>query len=298
MSIIIAKIENDSCLFKSDTKVSLINGDKSVTGGNKLRLPPDEGVLKIHIPYSKMCIAFAGTVSICSDIIHNLCKTQPTEALRILQFLQQGLIDCNDDSEFIIGLVIDNKPQLFKIDNKGIESGETFWIGVKDAFDEFQPIFLEKNDSKSKLDKLSFAFGEMIKNSKINSIGDFIISASFRKQYDSFVYEEALESQSGYAITKIKERDSKVLSEGTAAEGAFTVSNLISDSTSKQAVCLYFQKGGLAYLFLSISALNISASPIQIKVNQIEDLKKIVSEKYGIELIGFSFKSGHIKYVE
>lgn len=41
MSIIIAKIEGNTCLFKSDTKVSILNGDNSVTGDNKLRLKPN-----------------------------------------------------------------------------------------------------------------------------------------------------------------------------------------------------------------------------------------------------------------
>lgn len=298
MSIIIAKIDNNSCLFKSDTKVSIDNGDKSVTGGNKLRLPPNEGVLKIHIPYKKICIAFAGTVSVCSDIIHNFCNKQPEKITDILQFLQQKLIEKNDDSAFIVGLVVNSKPILFKVDQKNIESGDSFWIGEKDAFNEFQSIFLNENSNKSLLDKFNFAFNEMIKNSNVPTIGDFTISAAFRKKYESFVYEETLESRSGYGKITIKESEKKILSEGTVQEGAFTTTNLISNDTAKQAVCIYFQKGGRAYLYFPLSIINKSAKPIQLSAQNIEELKKIVLEEYKIELIGFSFNLGNIRFVE
>ena len=62
MSNIIAKIEEESCLFLSDTRVSILNGDSSVTGDNKLRMNPNEGILKIHIIYPGIGIAFAGNV--------------------------------------------------------------------------------------------------------------------------------------------------------------------------------------------------------------------------------------------
>jgi hypothetical protein len=62
MSIVIAKIENNECVFLSDTKVSIDFGDKTVTGGSKLRLPPEDGVLKIQIVYKNVCICYAGNV--------------------------------------------------------------------------------------------------------------------------------------------------------------------------------------------------------------------------------------------
>ena len=134
MSIIIAKIEEESCLFLSDTRVSILNGDISVTGDNKLRMNPNEGILKIHIIHPGICIAFAGNVGFCEQIIHKICRRFPLELNEILLYLQEGLILEKDNSEFIIGSYYCNNLELYKVNDKQIEKGDSFWIGSKDAF--------------------------------------------------------------------------------------------------------------------------------------------------------------------
>lgn len=299
MSIVIAKIENNKCLFKSDTKVSINNGDKTVTGDNQLRLPPCDGILKIHILHQSICIAFAGTVEVCSQIIHDLCKIQPHCIDDILSHLQNGLIKENDNSEFIVGTYLSsNKLRLFRVDNQTIEEGTSFWIGVKEAFNEFQSYFLQKNTKDSELDWFSHCFGKMINNSEISTIGDFTIGVYFRKQNKSFVYEEYLESRSGYETIKAKANIETLLSEGTVYEGAFTTSCLISNRTDIPAVCLYFSKGLLGYFYLPISKVNNKVNPIVIANVDIQSLKQIITKEYGIELYGYSYENGHLKVIQ
>lgn len=299
MSIIIAKIEGNSCLFRLDTKVSILNGDESVTGDNKLRLPPEEGVLKIHILHQNICVAFAGTVKICCEIINRLCNKPANDKKDIFEFIQAELIQSSDDSEFIVAFLNKNRiPRLFRVDKDVIEEGNSFWIGNKDAFAEFQSYFINSDSKKSIIDRTIYSFREMIRNSKIDTIGDFVIEAYFNQPSDSFVYEEALESISGYGIIEAKANVKTTLSEGTVNEGAFIVSNLVSNRTNKPAICLFFEKGNLAFLYLPLSKTNINANPIVIENKSINELKMFVLEKFGIELFGLSMNLGQFKIVK
>lgn len=298
MSIIIAKIEDDSCVFRSDTKVSIINGDDSVTGDNKLRLNPNEGVLKVHIIHPAICLAFAGTVKVCLNIIYDLCRKLPIRLNEILTFLQESLIEYDDDSEFILGSYYFEKLELYKIGNQGIEKGNSFWIGNQDAFSEFQSYYNSDKRKKTSNDRFGKSFDDLIRFSKIPTIGDFIISSYFRNSHKCFVYEETLISTGGYGIIKVKANVPTSLSEGTVFEGAFTVTNLVSDRILRPAVCLYFQKAEIAYLYFPISNLVKSAIPIVIKDITIENLKVKVQKQYRINLIGMSLNLGHIKVVK
>lgn len=298
MSIIIAKIEDGSCVFRSDTKVSILNGDDSVTGDNKLRLNPNEGVLKVHIIHPAICLAFAGTVKVCVNIIYDLCRKLPIELNEILTFLRESLIEYDDDSEFILGSYYFEKLELYKIRSQGIEKGNSFWIGNKDAFSEFQSYYNSDKRKNSSNDRFRESFDDLIRFSKIPTIGDFIISCYFRNSHKCFVYEEALISNSGYGIIKAKANETTTLSEGTVFEGAFTVTNLVSDRIMRPAVCLYFQKGQIAYLYFPISNLVKSAIPIVIKDITLEKLKLKVYKQYGINLIGMSLNLGHIKVIK
>lgn len=296
MSIIIAKIEGNSCSFKSDTKVSILNGDKSVTGDDKIRLNPNEGVLKIHIIHPAICVAFAGNIDVCVRIIHNLCRYFPLELNEILNFLKESLFKENDDSEFILSSYYYEKLELYKISKQKIEKGNSFWIGVKEAFEEFQTYYNDE-EIKNNTNRFSESFKHLINNSKISTIGDFIISSYFRFDHKCFVYEESLFSQSGYGIIHAKENTATILSEGTTSEGSFTVTNLVSDKIMRPAICLYFDKGQLAYLYFPISNLVKKANPIIIKDISLEDLKSKVLKEDGINLIGISLNLGSIRFV-
>jgi hypothetical protein len=298
LSIIIAKKIGDTCVFKSDTKVSIESIDKTVTGNDKLRLPPEEGVLKIHILFPSICIAFAGTVDVCTNILHELCNYQPTDMNVILKFLQDGLIKANDDSAFIASFATQENLKLFKIDNEKIEEGKSFWIGVKDAFSEFQRYYLNENEDEKLNKEFSFAFSDMIRDTKIPSIGDFVIGAYYRAVNKSFVYEQGMEVKGGFRVIKAKANVPTVISEGTVNEGAFIVTRLISNRTDKPAVCLYFAKGSLGFLYLPISQINRSANPIVIKNVSLVELKNVVLKDYEIELIGFNMNLGNFKFVQ
>lgn len=297
MSIIIAKIEGNTCLFKSDTKVSILNGDNSVTGDNKLRLNPNEGVLKVHIIHPAICVAFAGNIDICTNIIYRLCRKLPVELEQILTFLQQSLLQENDDSEFILGSYYFEKLELYKIESNKIEKGNSFWIGNKSAFSEFQSYYNSDNREKLADNRFQASFDDLIRYSETPTIGDFIIGSYFKSSHKCFVYEDTFISHSGYGVIRAEANTPTVLSEGTVSEGSFTVTNLVSDGIMRPAVCLYFNKGQVAYLYLPISNMFESASAIIIENITLENLKAKILKEYGINLIGMTLNLGQIKII-
>ena len=74
----------------------------------------------------------------------------------------------------------------FELTKNTIEEGQSFWIGNKNAFEEFQSYFLKTNDKQSLLDRTVYSFREMIRNSKIDTIGDFVIG-TYYNQKKSFI---------------------------------------------------------------------------------------------------------------
>jgi hypothetical protein len=298
MSIIIVKKIENTCAFMSDTKVSIDSKDKSVTGNDKLRLPPEEGVLKIHILFQSICIAFAGTVNICTNILHNLCTYKPRDINLILKFLQDGLIQNNDDSAFIASFATPTGLKLYKVDNKKIEEGESFWIGVKDAFSEFQHSYLKENEYGKLNKNFSRAFSDMLINTSIPSIGDFVIGAYYNTENSSFIYEEGMEVKGGFGVINAKAKITTALSEGTVNEGAFVVTKLVSHRIDKPAICLYFSKGKLGFLYLPISQVNKDANPVVIKNVSIEEFKDIILKDHEIEVFGFNIDLGKFKFIQ
>lgn len=296
MSIIIAKIEGNECVFLSDTKVSIDNGDKTITGGNKIRMSPSDGVLKIHILNPRICVAYAGTVEISAKIINSFIIQKPQSLEEIVAFFQNQLKLENDNSEFILGLILDNNtPILYKINVNNIEQGKSFWIGEHDAFNEFQSYFINSDTTKSTLYNASESFREMLQNTKIATIGDFIISSYFNTRINSFIYEERAEAFGGYKTLEVKAGENVKLTEGTVSEGAFVVTNLISNHTGCPAVCLFFSKGEIGFLYIPISEQNINVKPKIITGNKSELIEKIKNE-FGIELIGFEINNGSFKF--
>lgn len=296
MSIIIAKIENNECVFISDTKVSIDNGDKTVTGGNKIRMSPNEGVLKVHILSHKICIAYAGNVEIATKIIHSFIIQKPQSLEEIVTYFQNQLKLENDTSEFILGIVLDdNIPALYKINSNNIEEGKSFWIGEHKAFDEFQSYFINSNSTNSILDNATEAFRQLLHNTKIDTIGDFIISSYYNTRFNSFIYDLRSEAFGGYKTIEVKAGESVTLTEGTVEEGAFVVTNLISNNTGYPAICLYFSKGKIGFLYIPISVKNTDVKPLIITGTKTEIIEKIKQE-FGIELMGMEINNGIFKF--
>lgn len=296
MSIIIAKIENQDCIFLSDTKVSIDNGDKSVTGGNKIRLAPNQGVLKVNIINPRICVAYAGDVEPATNIIQSFVIEKPTKLEDILNFFKKKINKTKCDVEFIIGIIHDNElPLLYKIDNSTIESGKSFWIGNKSAFNEFQSYFLNSENTESIIENATESFRKLINNNEIETIGDFNISASYNKKLKAFIYDWRAEGYGGYNKLHLEKNKPKVLTEGSVEEGAFVVNNLISNNTGKPAVCLYFPKGEIGFLFIAISETNNKVSPFVRKGN-IKKIVENIKSEFDVELTGMYINNGIISF--
>lgn len=214
-----------------------------------------------------------------------------------MTFLQESLLQENDDSEFILGSYYFEKLELYKIESNKIEKGTSFWIGNKFAFSEFQSYYNSDNRKKLLNNRFQTSFDDLIRYSEIPTIGDFIIGAYFKSSHKCFVYEDTFISNSGYGVIKAEANTPIALSEGTVSEGLFTVTNLVSDRIMRPAVCLFFNKGQLAYLYLPISNLFKSATPIVIENTTLENLKAKILKEYGIGLIGITLNFGQIEVI-
>lgn len=300
MSLIIAKVEGSGCLFISDTKVSINNGDPSVTADGKIRMPPEYGILKIHILTPRICVAFAGDVSLCTNTIQSFIIRKPQTPIGILQHFQNELIKYDSNSAFLLCLADPDKgPFLYRIDKNSMIHGYSFWIGEAKAFSEFQSFFLQPRESGvSTFNHATASFKKLVDKTIVKTVGDFVISAYFNHDYQSFIYEEAAVSSSGFKIRRIKGGVWTALDEGSVMDGACVIASLISNDLGKPAICLFFEKGDVAFLYFPISASNVRVSPVVLSGIDRHTLKRRVKEEYGIELIGMLLQGGRFEFMQ
>lgn len=293
MSIIIAKTEGDQCIICSDTKVSIDNGDLSVTGDGKVRLPITDGVLKTHIVAPKINISYAGDVRTATKIVHKLISEKP---INILEFIKNELIKNNNDVDFIVAYHLDKNPQLYKITKDNIQKGDSFWIGDIFAFSEFQSYYNSpENTIKNFNDRFYDSFTELINQTGINTIGNFSISVSFRKEYDYFIYDRKLESYNELHKISLKKGERLLMDEGAPQLGSYMVSNLISKDPNNQAVALFFNHANFGILYIAMSEKWNTSKGISFSNNNLEKFISKVLEQYNIKLTGISFNNGAIK---
>lgn len=213
-----------------------------------------------------------------------------------MNFFKNKLKSKQDNSEFIVGFILSNKlPVLYKINSEIVEKGNSFWIGEYKAFNEFQSYF-SKHDKKDVILDATNSFSELLKNTKIETIGDFMISASLDNSLNSFTYEFRSESISGFDSQKIKANKHTLITEGNVEFGAFVVNNLISNDCSKPAICLYFSKGKVGFLYIALSEYNSKVKPIVFKCEPDEIVEKIKIQ-FGITLLGVIIDNGIFKFI-
>lgn len=297
MSLIVAKKHNNGVIqFFSDTKVSIESSDKSVTGGNKLRLSPISGILKTYILSDRIIISFAGEVEKGCEIIKSLLEEKP---LDIPNFILNKLE--NNKTDFLIGLNLDEKknPLLLKIKHEGItECNKTGWIGDNAAFNEFQEYFNsdKMKEIPSEEQRFSASFADFIEYCKTPSVGDFLIEAVYTPTINAFYYRDRLMSHSGSLVISLKANIPQVLSEGAIPQGSYMVANLVSNNTGKPAVALFFDQANFGILFISKKCFKTNGiGEVFTNLNRSEFLKEVDS-RYGIKLMGPSFTNGRFGF--
>ncbi|MFD2600988.1 hypothetical protein [Flavobacterium suzhouense] len=294
MSFIIGKKQLRTILFFADTKVSIDIIDDTISGGNKMRVNPMQGILKTYILNSKLCISFAGKVENCLNIIQ---KCKEIELPNIPFFLQNELLISNDDnSEFIVGISEISKTFMYKINSSTIEQGETFWTGEKEGFKEYQTYFHNpENYCENKFTQAGNAFNELIQNTKVMSIGDFIVETVYEVDLNSFIYCERMQGFRGERVIQIKQQETTALDiQGSNEIGSFHVSNLVSRNPNKPAVAIYFQLANSGILFTPEYCLKNNGCGEIFTGSDINQFVKEIYDKYEIKIEGFTLINSRI----
>jgi hypothetical protein len=295
MSIIIGKQIKNTILFLSDTKVSVDIGDKTVTGINKIRFDPLQGVLKTYILFNKVCISFSGIVDNACSILKDMLISKPTN---IPDYLKSKLKILNDkDTEFLVGLRFKDQSLMFRVNYFNIEISKSTWTGDKNAFNEFQINYHSIKDNSNEFSKSQQAFENLIRNPPVPTIGDFSIETIFKVEYESFIYCKKLTGFRGGKTLNIQAGKSKFIDEGHIADGSYMVTNLVSNSTSNPAVAIYFPQVKFGLLFIPIDALKRNGKGELYKNLSIYEFIEKVKKNYGINLFGWNFNNGKIEKV-
>lgn len=296
MSFVIAKRTNEKCLFIADTKVSIVDKDTTVTGNGKLRMPPEEGILKIHVLSPYLTVAFAGNVLNAQEMIADLVKQKPRNPV---EYIHEELNRNNDCTVgFIIGTIISNQSFLYKVTKEKIECGNSFWIGEQEAFKEFQAIYNSNEFQDKEFALRAFtSFDELVLNTLVNTVGDFSLAVLFKKEYGYFSYNPQLFSHHGNKREEIEKGVQNKFTEGNSCLGSYIVSNLVSNNPNNQLVILYFQHANYGILFQPISIHSDNIQGKEYRSLTKAELKRVISEEYGVDLIGFEMKDGVFKLI-
>ncbi|MHA7056105.1 hypothetical protein ACWGOQ_0002725 [Aquimarina sp. M1] len=290
MSLIIGKKELRTILFLADTKLTIDIVDKSVTGGNKMRVNPLHGILKTYILNSKVCISFAGRVENSIEIIKMCINDNPEN---IPEYLKEKLRQSNDkNSEFLVGISEVSKTFMYKVNYDNITSGETFWTGNQNGFNDYQFHYHnEKNYNENKFNQSQAAFADLVTYTNVPTVGEFIVETIYDTDYKSFMYCERLMSFRGERVFNVPKGQKITLDiEGSSEIGSFQVSNLVSKDINKPAVALFFPLANSGVLFTVNNCLEHDGCGKVYRNKTVVEFKDSIYNEYGILLEGYILK--------
>lgn len=270
MTLVISKIFNHCSFIESDTKITDIESD--------INKPYTERIKSI-ILNQKNCLSFAGNLNQAEYIYGELFKSEFLKKKDIISFFKSNLSYLNDN-EFIL-TSHEGTPEIISFKkNEIMRNRNTSWIGDIDAFNFFQNIYLTNqvrrdyfdfldeidNEVRYQQKRFSQAFEAVIKNEKINSTGDNIITV-MNKKNKGFEYSYGWYQNSGIVPRRVKGNEkTNLLISQTAEEGGFTFYTLAPKEVGQPYFGIYYLQGktGLFFNFkISLKPIiysNISAS--------------------------------------
>ena len=243
MSLIVARNFDDEIRIISDGKIS---------DPNQLDRGPLYGSLKAVILDSNNCVCYAGLFNLAIDAIRHLLNKKLLDYISIKNYLLKVHIENNNQTDFIIGNILDSI-KLCKISNGMIEEDINIgWIGDFEAFSEYQKLYHNSptidQDVEEKLitySKMASAMQELVIGGKCISVGDFWIGV--RSGPTGFNY---LTSAIAFIVKQtIPPNTPTKLRFGTAAEGGYAYTILTPNEIGIGAIGILYSQGNLGALF-------------------------------------------------
>ena len=247
MTLVVARKTGNEIRMMSDARILY---------PDQLSNSPLKGALKL-VATNDVCIGYAGNYHAALDSIRNIRKRHLLDYGEVIEALFNTHLESNGDVDFIVATYTPTL-KLIKISNGSVELDlEVAWVGDPDAFSEYQSLYHSATPPKSEFEnkekveryevasRMGDALGQLIKEKKHESVGDFTISVrssseGFKYLGNASVFPVSQEIPSGVA-TKIKF--------GTAAQGGYAYSVLCSQSSNTGAIGVHFYQGNVGALY-------------------------------------------------
>lgn len=291
MTLIIAKKIDENISFISDSKITDINEVRNnILTSN----------LKVFILNKKTCLAFAGNVYFAEKFLKHFYSLKIYNLHYLLQYCCLLNRESNNSIEFALGYINEmEKPELYKIKNGTVENNlQNLWLGDHLAFEKYQFFFHNIQENLNTKMKMNFAFKDVIENEDIETVGNFMISASSWKPQgfneNIFTYDCQHASTIMYLPSvKLKPFETKLMQVVSDENGGFSETYLTSLTIDLPAIAIYFHVGKFGVLFCS--SINHNKPIVIYDKNDGKTFVNHVKQKYGITLEGFVLKDD--KYI-
>ena len=291
MTLIVARVNDNELEILSDTKI---------TDECSVRNNPLSSNLKIFILNPKTCVAFSGNVYYAEKFLEYFYSLKLYNFFNILEsclYFNRISNSSPNSTDFGAAYIDENEIiKLYKIKDGKIESElNSFWLGDKLAFEEYQKNYFAVEENKDVFHKMSTAFKKVVSEGKIETVGNFTIGI------DAWTPKNWKEKILGYKIqanatlmpglmSPIQTNTIEYIPQGEAKDGGYSECFLRSLTLELPAIAIHFHQGKFGVLFCP--ALNYN-HPIVIK--DIEDGKEFanyVKREYNILLHGYVVENG------
>ncbi len=285
MTLVIAKIFEDNIQIISDTKIS----DIYLGSQNPL-----SGQLKTVILNPHISISFSGLPGYVEEVLEPFYqkKYPNSNSIVVVNSILFKCLEVNIKSDnltnFIVCVMFQNKPTIFRISNGKIEQNlKNAWIGDKVGFNKYQEYYHSSNEI-DEFGKMITAFEKVVDDSSVETVGDFVIRIA------NEFYKSGLVQLLNYQINKIRyfgpydflefETGKFMIRHSNSEKGGFGYSLIRSCNPQKPAIGFHFHVGKFGLLFFP--ELNYTNGIVMLNQSDGEKFAIEIKKKYDFDVHG------------
>jgi len=289
MTLVIAKIIKGDIQIISDTKITDIYLGRE---------NPLKAQLKTIILTPFITLSFSGNPLYAKDILKLFYNGQILNFKMLITKCLEKNRESGNQTHFLICNYNKNTPSIFKIANYQIEQNlKTAWIGDKIGFNKYQEYY-HTSEVISEFDKMENSFNAVVKNDKIETIGDFII----RVENEIDISTNAIKFFN-YQINRIslfgpyefeKCNNNVIIKTAIAEKGGYGISFLRSLNPQIPAFAIFFNIGKFGLLFFPFKYL--SDGKLYKGLKDGEDFAIKIKAEFGFEVQGLIVDENNLSY--
>lgn len=285
MTLVVAKIVEDDIQIMSDTKIS----DIYLGSQNPLF-----GQLKTVLLNPYITISFSGLPDYVKDVLQPFYqkKFPNSNSILVVNSILFKCLEVNKKSDnlinFIVCIMYQNKPKIFRISNYKIEHNlKTAWIGDIIGFNKYQEHY-HSSEKINEFEKMENAFEKVVEDNSVETVGDFVIRVT--NEVDKSETIQFL----NYQINRISyfgpyefvqfEPGKFMMKHSNSEKGGFGYSLFRSCDPQKPAIGFHFHVGNFGLIFFP--ELNSTNGIVLLNQSDGEKFAEEVKKKYGFDIHG------------